>query len=111
MLQYLIPVNLGIVRSINSHQDNTTMMVNHCQHHDTTTSETIMLQNTINGMMFVMTLIDSGMSIGFEQTEAKSIGKENCSLYTSQSNMFLTPPMSFSEMVCCGNVMPHRSPC
>ena len=50
MLQYLIPLDLGIERSINSHQGRTTIIVNPCPHHDTTTTETIMFQNTIGGI-------------------------------------------------------------
>ena len=55
MLQYQIPVDLGIERSIKSHQNCTTTMVNSCPHHETNTIERIMFQNTIGGPIFIMT--------------------------------------------------------
>ena len=98
MLQYFIPIARGTERFINSHQGSTTIMVNLLHNHDTTTTETTMFQNTIGGITFIMTSIDSGKSICSEQYEARFNGKENCS-----------PPMSFSEMMCCENVASLRS--
>ena len=41
MVQNLIPVDLGLECSFNSHQVSTTIMVNPCPHHDITITETI----------------------------------------------------------------------
>ena len=87
-------------------------MVNPCPHHDTINTETIMFQNTIDGITFIMTSTDSGTSICSEQHEARFIEKDNCSpRFTSPWNMFLTLLKSFSEMMCRENVESHRSPC
>ena len=44
-LQYLIPVDLGTERSINSQQGSMAIMVNPCPHYDTTTTKTSMFHN------------------------------------------------------------------
>ena len=103
--------DLGIEHSINSHQGSTTIVVNPCVHHDTITTETIISLNTIGGIMFIMTSIDSGMPLCSEQHEARFVRKENCSpLGMSPLDMFVTPLMSFSEMMCRENIALHSSP-
>ena len=74
MLQYLIPVALGIERFINSHQGNTIMVIS-CPHHDTTTTNMIMSQNIIDSLTFIMMSIDSGIFICSEQNETRFIRK------------------------------------
>ena len=105
------PIDLGTESFINSYQGRTTIMVNPCPHRDTTITETIMLKNTIGGRTSIMTSIYSGTSICYEHHEERLIGKENCSPpCTSPSNLFLTPPKSFSEVMCREKVASHRSP-
>ena len=89
MLQYLIPLDSDIKRSINSHQGSTT----------------IMFLNTTGGLTFIMTSIDSGPTT--EHHEARFIGKENCPPLIPSTNFL----KSFSEMKCREDVSLHRSPC
>ena len=75
MLQYIISLNMDTKRSVNSLHGSTTITVNPRPHNDTTTTETIMFQNTTGGITFFMTSIDSGTSIYSEQHETWFIEK------------------------------------
>ena len=109
MLQYLIPVALGIERFINSHQGNTIMVIP-CPHHDTTTTNMIMSQNIIDSLTFIMMSIDSGMSICCEQHEARFIRKNpvfHCAhLYRLKTSLMIANRILASCGVCCPKSIP-----